>query len=362
MKSLWLKLNGKWEDIKPLSKASLEAGVDVLVVEKENVSRVKELARGIKVASESGGDIRIVKVNNKEDLKALKEDNCALVEIDSGEKEDLAVAAGGIADWLMIKTKDWKIIPLENLIAKLSGKKLLTFASNLEEATLALGILEKGVDGIVFSPKNPAEIKAVKKILMETSKVQINLMPARLTKIKPIGLGDRVCVDTVSILNLGEGMLVGSQANALFLIHSETLENPYVETRPFRVNAGAVHAYIKVSKDKTKYLSELKSGDEVLIANQKGEARQENVGRIKIERRPMLLLEAESGGETKFLFRPEIKKISTILQNAETICLVDKEGKPISVSKLKVGDEVLVHKEQGGRHFGIKVEESLKER
>ena len=151
---------------------------------------------------------------------------------------------------------------------------------------------------------------------------------------------------------LGEGMLVGSQANALFLIHSETLKNPYVETRPFRVNAGAVYAYIKVSRDKTKYLSELKSGDEVLIVNQKGETRQENVGRIKIERRPMLLLEAESGQET----------MSAILQNAETICLVDKEGKPISVSKLKVGDEVLVNREQGGRHFGIKVEERLVER
>jgi len=353
MKSLWLKLNGKWEDIKPLVTSSLEAGVDVLVVEEINVKRVKELGWEIKVATEgNGGDIRIVKVNNKEDLRALKKGDCGLVEIDSGEKEDLAVAAGGIADWLMIKTKDWKIIPLENLIAKLSGKKLLTFASNFEEATLAVGILEKGVDGIVFSPKNPAEIKAVKKILMETSKVQINLMPARLTKIKPIGLGDRVCVDTVSILNLGEGMLVGSQANALFLIHSETLKNPYVETRPFRVNAGAVYAYIKVSRDKTKYLSELKSGDEVLIINQKGEARQENVGRIKIERRPMLLLEAESGQET----------MSAILQNAETICLVDKEGKPISVSKLKVGDEVLVNREQGGRHFGIKVEERLVER
>ncbi len=353
MKSLWLKLNGKWEDIKPLSKASLEAGVDVLFVEETNVRKVKELGWEIKVATEgNGGDIKIVEIKGREELKDLKRGNCALVEIDSGEKEDLAVAAGRIADWLMIKTKDWKIIPLENLIAKLDGKKLLTFASNLEEARLAMGILEKGVDGVVFSPQNASEIKAVKKILMETSKAQIKLMPAKLTKIKPIGLGDRVCVDTLSILNLGEGMLVGSQANALFLIHSETLENPYVETRPFRVNAGAVHAYIKVSKDKTRYLSELKSGDEVLIANQKGEARQENVGRVKIERRPMLLLEAESGGET----------ISTILQNAETICLVDKEGKPISVSKLKIGDEVLVNMENGGRHFGIKVEESLVER
>lgn len=353
MKHLWINLNGNWENIKPLVTSSIESGVDVLVVEKENLPKVKELARGIKVASEGkDGDIKIVKVEQREDLKELKEGSCALIEIDSGEKEELAVTAGKIADWVLISAKDWKIIPLENLVAKLSGRKLLTFADNIEEVKLAAGILEKGVSGVVFNAKNASEIKAVKKILMEISKDKIELIPAKLTNIKPIGLGDRVCVDTVAILSLGEGMLVGSQTKGLFLIHSETLENPYVETRPFRVNAGAVHSYVRVSKDKTKYLSELKSGDEVLIVNKRGEVRIENVGRVKIERRPLLLLEVEAKGET----------ISTILQNAETIALVDKDGKPISVSRLKVGDEVLVNLESGGRHFGIKVEESLVER
>lgn len=353
MKSLWIKLNGKWENIKPLVTSSIEAGADVLVIEEVNVRKVKELAREIKVAAEGkGGDIKIVKVDERKDLKELKEANCALIEIDSGEKEELAVAAGKIANWVMISAKDWKIIPLENLVAKLSSRKLLTFASEIEEVKLAIGILEKGVNGVVFSPKNPSEVKKAKEFLLGLSREKIELIPAKITKLKPIGLGDRVCVDTVSILNLGEGLLVGSQTKGLFLIHSETLENPYVETRAFRVNAGAVHAYVRVSKDKTKYLSELKSGDEVLIVNKRGEVRQENVGRVKIERRPMLLLQAESRGET----------ISTILQNAETIALVAQDGKPVSVSKLKVGDEVLVNLESGGRHFGIKVEESLIER
>jgi len=353
MKSLWIKLQGHWEEIKPLVTVSIETGVDVLVVDEVNVKKVKELAREVKVASGGkDGEIKIVKVNNKEDLSSLKESDCALIKIDSGEKEELAVVAGKIANWVLILAKDWKIIPLENLVAKLGGKKLLTFAENIEEVKLAAGILEKGVSGVVFSPKNASEIKKAKELLLGFSQEKIELTPAKITKIKPIGLGDRVCVDTVSILNLGDGMLVGSQTKGLFLIHSETLENPYVETRPFRVNAGAVYAYIKISKDKTKYLSELKSGDEVLIVNKNGEARVENVGRVKIERRPLILIEAESGGEA----------ISLILQNAETIALVDKEGKPVSISKLKVGDEVLVNLEQGGRHFGIKVEETLLER
>jgi hypothetical protein len=36
-----------------------------------------------------------------------------------------------------------------------------------------------------------------------------------------VGMGDRVCVDLCSLLRPGEGMLVGSFARALFLVHSE---------------------------------------------------------------------------------------------------------------------------------------------
>jgi 3-dehydroquinate synthase class II len=50
----------------------------------------------------------------------------------------------------------------------------------------------------------------------------------------------RVCVDTASLLVLGEGLLVGSFARALFLVHSECSESAYINSRPFRVNAGPV--------------------------------------------------------------------------------------------------------------------------
>jgi 3-dehydroquinate synthase II len=76
------------------------------------------------------------------------------------------------------------------------------------------------------------------------------------------------------------------------------------------------------------------------------------MGRNKIERRPMMLVEAEAQGQP----------ISLVLQNAETIRLVDPQGKAISVTSLKPGDKVLAHVEKSGRHFGMKVEESLIER
>jgi 3-dehydroquinate synthase II len=50
------------------------------------------------------------------------------------------------------------------------------------------------------------------------------------------------------------------------------------------------------------------------------------------------------------------------MQNAETIRLVDPDGRAISITNLKPGDKVLAHIEKTGRHFGIKVDETLIER
>jgi 3-dehydroquinate synthase II len=150
----------------------------------------------------------------------------------------------------------------------------------------------------------------------------------------------------------GEGMLVGNSNQALFLIHSENVENPFVNTRPFRVNAGPVHAYIRMVDGQTKYLSEIQCGDPVLIVDFEGRSYPAVVGRAKVERRPLALIEAEEGGE----------KISVILQNAETIQLTQPDGKALSLVELRVGSEVLVYREKGGRHFGVRIDETILER
>ena len=48
----------------------------------------------------------------------------------------------------------------------------------------------------------------------------------------------RVCVDLACLLRPGEGLLVGSFARALALVHSECAASAYIASRPFRVNAG----------------------------------------------------------------------------------------------------------------------------
>jgi hypothetical protein len=68
----------------------------------------------------------------------------------------------------------------------------------------------------------------------------------------------------------------------------QCMESQYINSRPFRVNAGAVHAYVQAPGGKTAYLSELRSGSEVLVADAAGRTRTAVVGRCKVEVRPMV--------------------------------------------------------------------------
>jgi 3-dehydroquinate synthase class II len=55
--------------------------------------------------------------------------------------------------------------------------------------------------------------------------------PAEVVRVQQVGMGDRACVDLCSLLVPGEGMLVGSFARALFLVHSECEESAYINSR-----------------------------------------------------------------------------------------------------------------------------------
>src|SRR5574344_1825612 len=55
--------------------------------------------------------------------------------------------------------RGWEIIPVENLLAQCDH--VLADAGTLEEARLAGGILERGVDGVVLVPEARGELKAI---------------------------------------------------------------------------------------------------------------------------------------------------------------------------------------------------------
>jgi len=279
------------------------------------------------------------------------------------EKKDLdeLISKKNILDFVIVSAEDWKVIPYENLIAKMQGTKTKVIAEvkDVEEAKLMLNVLEVGVDGILFYPERVNQISELKKILRIYD--HIDLRVAKIINIQEISEGERVCVDTSSLLQPGEGMLIGSTAKGFILVHAEVFETKFVSSRPFRVNAGDVSAYILVPSDNsksyfTKYLSELKGGDEVLIVNKNGDVRVVSVARVKIETRPMLrfeLISKQGNSEVK---------MSIICQNAETIRLIDNEGNAKSVVEIKEGDEVLVHIGPGATHFGTAIEENIIEK
>ncbi|HSA98422.1 MAG TPA: 3-dehydroquinate synthase II [Candidatus Nitrosotenuis sp.] len=248
-------------------------------------------------------------------------------------------------DFVIIEVKDWKIIPLENIIAKLHKihTDIYATARSPEEVRKMFSILEIGVDGVIFEASSISEAKEALVYLGSSS---FELQEAKIIDIKEVGDGERVCVDTASMLHRGEGMLIGSRSNFLFLVHNESVGSSFTSPRPFRVNAGAVHCYTIAPDGTTKYLSELETGSEVLILDSKGRARRATVGRSKIERRPMLMIKAQIGDEVGGI----------IAQDAETIRFVKPGGHLVSVTHLKKGDTVMVHaKSATGRHFGMEV-------
>lgn len=329
-----------WVHIDPFEKkyvtAALESGAEAVWVADEFVDEVKKLAKIDVIGHKKGDliigkDVEVVKITKKED------------------EEKVVKLKGKIPT--IIENVDWTIIPLENLISKTTN--LIQTVDSPKEAKLALETMEKGADGVLLVPNSVNDIKEVGDYVRRVGLEKLNLVKAKITGTKPVAMSDRCCVDTTSILPPGHGLLVGDSSKAFFLVHNENVQSPYCEARPFRVNAGAVHAYVKLPNNKTKYLCEIGAGDEVLISDPKGNTEVVAVGRNKIEKRPMMLVEAEHDGN----------KISLVMQNAETIRLTTPNGKPASVTNLKKGDEVLAYISGGaGRHFGEEVKETIKEK
>ena len=365
-----LSPNQPWDERKEFITMALESGIDY-VLDLNDHDKIRKLGNVNIVANSDDADIYLIGIDGEGDGSLILNENlsesqdlfdakeaknagktvCAYIKITDKAHEQLAVELGKIVDYIILIATDWTIIPLENIIADLQKEsvKIIAAVKNRDDAKVAMETLEIGTDGVIFEPEEFSQIKDIANLVESLSREQYELKEATITNVKPLGSGDRVCVDTTSMMQPGEGMLIGSYSKALFLVHSESLESEYVASRPFRVNAGPVQAYVMVPGNKTRYLAELKAGDEVLIVNTEGETRTAYVGRSKIEKRPLLLVEAEYEGTI----------IRTLLQNAETIRIVDSDNNPISVAELKVGDKVKVYIETSARHFGIAIDETI---
>jgi 3-amino-4-hydroxybenzoic acid synthase len=272
-----------------------------------------------------------------------------LIDVDSKQRLDEACAAVRAGMLTVIRFKDPTRIPLEIVIAAGTrrGAKIMTFVSDLDEAKVVASVLESGPDGVIMTPRSTDDVEALGRLCHPT-RGRLELKQFLVTEIANAGTGDRVCVDTCSNFFLDEGLLTGSFGGGFLLSCSETHPLPYMPTRPFRVNAGAVSSYILSSLDRTNYLSELRQGDTVTGVRVTGETRPLVVGRAKIETRPLLLVKAQSA---------DGDLASIILQNDWHVRVLGPGGIVHNITELKPGSAILGYTAPRARHVGMPVEE-----
>ena len=271
-----------------------------------------------------------------------------------------------LIQWLVLKFTDWKMIPIENLISECegTGTKLAVKVNQVDDLQGIAFALEKGVDAIIIN-QEPAMIEAAEiakaqrlefkqnePLMNEFNSDNLQLEHCIISEIKNGGFGERFCIDLTTMLEFGEGLLIGSSASSLALVHGEVLASDFVPSRPFRVNAGPPHSYIMMADGKTKYIAELNSGEEILIVTSKGSNRIGVIGRLKIEKRPFLAIYWENNYD----------RVSSIfLQQAETVRVICQNGEVKSVTELSKGDSILCHQSNHTRHIGNKVNITSKE-
>ncbi len=272
----------------------------------------------------------------------------------------------GLVEWIILEFSNWKMIPVENAISECegTGTKIAVIVNQARDVNGIAFALEKGVDAIIIKSEEDliqaCSVAKSQRLEIHSGENQnsfeslddLKLTELTITNIESGDVGERYCIDLVCLISKGEGMLIGSSSSSMALVHGEVIESEFVPARPFRVNAGPPHSYIMMADGKTKYLSELKSGDNVLLVSENGSTRSASIGRLKIERRPFLRICWENDYQISN---------SIFLQQAETVRVLSRVGVVKSVTNLKIGDSILCHESDYTRHIGNKVAIDSKE-
>jgi 3-dehydroquinate synthase II/3-amino-4-hydroxybenzoic acid synthase len=212
-------------------------------------------------------------------------------------------------------------------------------------------VLERGPDAVLLRVSSAQEIATVSRALISSQDEKLELAEAEVTRVASIGIGMRGCVDTAALFAADEGIAVGSTSWGGLLVCAEVHHLPYMNLRPFRVNAGAVHSYVWAPRNRTQYITDLRAGESVLAVATDGRARAVLVGRVKIEMRPLRLIECRLGDQL----------INTIVQDDWHVRLFDAAGAVRNCTSIRPGDRMLALPAVPGRHVGIAVSEQIEE-
>lgn len=168
-----------------------------------------------------------------------------------------------------------------------------------------------------------------------------------VTKIEEIGEGMRVCLDFVDILAPSDGVYIGNTGHGYIKVLAENRESEGYPARPFRINVGSFHQYI-FQDGETKYLHEWKAGDEVIITDER-EERKIPLGRVKMEKRPLMRVECTLGD----------KLVSATLQKSTSVFVVEEQAGEMPLMDVQQGQKILVLADEPGRHLGEKIDEVI---
>ncbi len=146
MKELWIEpLENKKESLSSLVNQYCD-----VIVEGEKASFVANKILVTIISPKKGAKLE----KNNVQKKILR------ICISDKETENQIVEAAELgASYLIISCANWRVIPLENLIARIKGKsKLIAEVTTAEEAKVALETLELGTDGVLLKTSDPDEV------------------------------------------------------------------------------------------------------------------------------------------------------------------------------------------------------------
>lgn len=282
---------------------------------------------------------------------------CLRATVADGPSLHAAIEAGRAHGYLLLRFTDPTNIPLELVIAELQPTgtvviKEIADGAEADAAVVSLGVMEVGSDGVFYSPADYDTLDEFLRKLADARTSHLAIDEAVITATRPIGMGQRSCIDLVTLFSPDEGMLIGSTSQGGMLCCPEVFYLPYMDLRPFRVNAGGVHSYVYGANGRTNYLTELSAGMPMSVVGLDGTCRRAPVGRIKTEVRPLRLIAARfADGED----------INIIMQDDWHVRVYSATGEPRNITELKRGDKVLGHLSTPGRHVGIPITEAILE-
>lgn len=275
------------------------------------------------------------------------------IEVIDAATLELACQSACTDQWSVLLFRDPTKIPLEIVIAAAADAtgSIITIAQDVAEAGVIFGVLEHGADGVMMAPRQVGDATALRHAA-EAVHGRLELVELEVTATTHVGMGERACIDTCTYFRQDEGILVGSYSRGMILCVSETHPLPYMPTRPFRVNAGAIMSYTLSAHGRTNYLSELRAGGSVLAVDTQGRTRLVTVGRVKIETRPLLSVDAVA---------PNGQPVNLILQDDWHVRLLGPGSTVLNSTELKPGDPVLGFLPTKDRHVGYPIDEFCRE-